>query len=224
MKKKVLKKRAHKLYNSLSLSKDNKTLAIGKPLYGREVKSLVHAANALHPMEGFEDILKFSTFNPSRKYILDLNKANGAISIIRYSDAGPDGLSWTYLELLNLERRRESQRDSERRNRKNNELLEAIDDWERQVFGRPEGTDGIRILYRPTLEPQQWVEVPAVYPELTRNNEFMERWNEFVSRANGLKPHLVAIEPILTRDGARACLAYSRAVTRLRNFMYQLKA
>lgn len=224
MKKKVLKKRAHKLYNSLSLSKDNKTLAIGKPLYGREIKALVSAANALHPMEGFEDILKFSTFNPSRKYILDLNKANGAISIIRYSDAGPDGLSWTYLELLNLERRRESQRDSERRNRKNNELLEAIDDWERQVFGRPEGTDGVRTLYRPTLEPQQWVEVPAVYPELTRNNEFMERWNEFVSRANGLKPHLVAIEPILTRDGARACLDYSRAVTRLRNFMYQLKA
>lgn len=224
MKKKVLKKRAHKLYNSLSLSKDNKTLAIGKPLYGREVKPLVHAANALHPMEGFEDILKFSIFNPSRKYILDLNKANGAISIIRYSDAGPDGLSWTYLELLNLERRRESQRDSERRNRKNNELLEAINDWERQVFGRPEGTDGVRILYRPTLEPQQWVEVPAVYPELTRNNEFMERWNEFVSRANGLKPHMASIEPILTKDGARACLDYSRAVTRLRNFMYQLKA
>ena len=219
MKKKVLKKRAHKLYNSMSLSKDNKTLAIGKPLYGREIKALVSAANALHPMEGFEDILKFSTFNPSRKYILDLNKASGAISIIRYSDAGPDGLSWTYLELLNLERRR-SQHDLEC---KNTEFLEAIDDWERRVFGR-EGTDGVRILYRLCLEPQQWVEVPAVYPELTRNNEFMERWNEFVSRANGLKHHVAAIEPILTRDGARACLAYSRAVTRLRNFMYQLKA
>lgn len=219
MKKKVLKKRAHKLYNSMSLSKDNKTLAIGKPLYGREIKALVSAANVLHPLEGFEDILKFSTFNPSRKYILDLNKASGAISIIRYSDAGPDGLSWTYLELLNLERRR-SQHDLER---KNNEFLEAIDDWERRVFGR-EGTDGVRILYRPCLEPQQWVEVPSVYPELASNGEFMERWNEFVSRANELKPHMAAIEPILTRDGARACLAYSRAVTRLRNFMYQLKA
>lgn len=220
MKKKVLKKRAHKLYKSLSLSKDNKTLAIGKPLYGREVKPLVHAANALHPFEGFEDILKFSTFNPSRKYILDLNKDSMAVSIIRYSDAGPDGLSWTYLELLDRERRgRNMIRDE-----KKNEFLEAIDDWERQVFGRPEGTDGIRILYRPCLEPQQWVEVPAVYPELTSNGKFMERWNEFVSRANGLKPHMASIEPILTRDGARACLAYSQAVARLRNFVYLLKA
>ena len=215
MKKKVLKKRAHKLYNSMSLSKDNKTLAIGKPLYGREIKSLVQAAHTLCPMDGFEDILKFSTFNPSRKYILDLNKGSGAISIIRYSDAGPDGL-----RLLDRERRDRNMI----RNEKKNELIEAIDQWERQVFGRPEGTDGVRILYRPTLEPQQWVEVPAVYPELTSNGKFMERWNEFVSRANGLKPHLASIEPILTKDGARACLAYSQAVTRLRNFVYQLKA
>lgn len=220
MKKKVLKKRAHKLYNSMSLSKDNKTLAIGKPLYGREIKSLVQAAHTLCPMDGFEDILKFATFNPSRKYILDLNKGSGAISIIRYSDAGPDGLSWTYLELLDRERRDRNMIQNE----KKNELLEAIDDWERRVFGRPEGTDGVRILYRPCLEPQQWVEVPAVYPELTSNGKFMERWNEFVSRANGLKPHLASIEPILSKDGARACLAYSQAVTRLRNFMYQLKA
>ena len=220
MKKKTLKKRAHKLYSHMSLSKDNKTLAIGKPLYGREIKALVSAANALHPLEGFEDILKFSTFSPSRKYILDLNKVSGAISIIRYSDAGPDGLSWTYLELLDRERRDRNMI----RNEKKNEFLEAINDWERQVFGRPEGTDGVRILYRPTLEPQQWVEVPAVYPELTSNGKFMERWNEFVSRANGLKPHLASIEPILTKDGARACLAYSQAVTRLRNFVYQLKA
>lgn len=220
MKKKTLKKRAHKLYNSLSLSKDSKTITVGKPLYGREVKALVSAANVLHPLEGFEDILKFSTFNPSRKYILDLNKDSGAISIIRYSDAGPDGLSWTYLELLDRERRDRNMI----RNEKKNEFLEAIDDWERQVFGRPEGTDGVRILYRPTLEPQQWVEVPAVYPELTSNGKFMELWNGFVSCANGLKPHMASTEPILTRDGARACLAYSQAVTRLRNFMYRIKA
>ena len=220
MKKKVLKKRAHKLFSHLSLSKDNKTLAVGKPLYGREIKALVSAANALHPFEGFEDILKFATFNPSRKYILDLNKDSGAISIIRYCDAGSDGLNWTYLELLNLERKDRNML----RNEKKNEFLEAIDEWERHVFGRPESTDGVRILYRPCLEPQQWVEVPAVYPELTSNGKFMERWNEFVSRANGLKLHLASIEPILTKDGARACLAYSQAVTRLRNFVYQLKA
>ena len=221
MKKKTMKKRAHKLYNSLSLSKDNKTIAVGKPLYGREIKTLVSAANALHPLEGLEDILKFATFNPSRKYILDLNRDSRAISIIRYSDAGPDGLSWTYLELLNRERRDRNMI----RNEKKNEFLEALDEWERRVFGREDtDTDGVRILYHPCLEPQQWVEVPAVYPELTSNGKFMERWNEFVSRANGLKPHLVSIEPILTKDGARACLDYSQAVTRLRNFMYQLKA
>src|SRR5699024_1866035 len=190
------------------------------------IKSLVHAANTLRPLEGFDDILKFSTFNPSRKYILDLNKDSMAVSIIRYSDAGPDGLSWTYLELLDLERRRSRHELERKYYERSNELIEAIDQWERQVFGRPEGTDGVRILYRPTLEPQQWVEVPAVfdYLELTSNGEFMERWNEFVSRANGLKPHMASIEPILTKDGARACLAYSQAVTRLRNFMYQLKA
>ena len=220
MKKKTLKKRAHKLFSHLSLSKDNKTLAIGKPLYGREVKPLVYAANVLHPFEGFEDILKFATFNPSRKYILDLNKDSKAVSIIRYCDPGPDRLGYTYLELLDLERKDRNML----RNEKKNEFLEAIDDWERHVFGRPESTDGVRILYRPCLEPQQWVEVPAVYPELTSNGKFMERWNEFVSRANGLKPHLASIEPILTKDGARACLAYSQAVTRLRNFVYQLKA
>lgn len=221
MKKKVLKKRAHKLINSLSLSKDNKTIAIGKPLYGREIKALVSAANALHPAEGFEDILRFATFNPSRKYILDLNKDSGAISIVRYCDAGPDGLSWTYLELLDRERMDRKMI----RNEKTDEFIEAIDNWEAQVFGRPEGADGVRILYRPTLEPQQWAEVPAVsgYPEFTSNCKFMERWNEFVSCANGLKPHMAAVEPILTKDGARACLAYSQAVTRLRNFMY-LKA
>lgn len=220
MKKKVLKKRANKLFSHLSLSKDNKTLAIGKPLYGREVKPLVHAANVLHPFEGFEDILKFATFNPSRKYILDLNKDSKAVSIIRYSDAGPDGLSWTYLELLNLERRSSQRKYYER----SNELLEAVDEWERHVFGRPEGTDGVRILYRPTLEPQQWVEVPAMseYPELTNNGKFMAVWHDFVGAANGLKPHVADIEPILTKDGARACLAYSKSVTHLRNFVYQL--
>lgn len=222
MKKKVLKKRAHKLFSHLSLSKDNKTLAIGKPLYGREVKPLVHAANVLHPFEGFEDILKFSTFNPSRKYILDLNKDSKAVSIIRYCDPGPDRLGYTYLELLNLERRRSRHELERKYYERSNEHIEAIDEWERHVFSRPEGTDGVRILYRPTLEPQQWVEVPAVYPELTSNGEFMEKWNEFVSAANGLKPHMAAIEPILTKDGARACLAYSQAVTRLRNFVYQL--
>lgn len=220
MKKKVLKKRVNKLFNSLSISRENKTLTVGKPLRGREIKTLVQAANVMHPLEGFEDILKFSTFNPSRKYILDLNKDSGAISIIRYSDAGPDGLSWTYLELLDRERMR-SQHDYYERS---NKLLEAVDEWERHVFGRPEGTDGVRILYRPTLEPQQWVEVPAVYPELTNNGKFMAVWHDFVGAANGLKPHVASIEPILTKDGARACLAYSQAVTRLRNFMYQLKA
>lgn len=220
MKKKVLKKRVNKFFSSLSISDSGKTLTVGKPLYGREVKPLVQAANAKYPFDGFEDILKFSTFNPSRKYILDMDKDNRMISIIRYCDPGPDRLGYTYLELINLERRR-SQHELER---KNTEFLEAIDDWERQVFGRPEGTDGVHILYHPTMEPQQWVEVPAVYPELTRNSKFMERWNEFVSCANGLKPHVASIEPILTRDGARACLAYSQAVTRLRNFVYQLKA
>ena len=222
MKKKVLKKRVNKLFNSLSISRENKTLTVGKPLRGREIKTLVQAANVMHPLEGFEDILKFSTFNPSRKYILDLNKDSGAISIIRYSDAGPDGLSWTYLELLDRERMR-SQHDYYERS---NKLLEAVDEWERHVFGRPEGTDGVRILYRPTLEPQQWVEVPAMseYPELTNNGKFMAVWHDFVGAANGLKPHVAEIEPILTKDGARACLAYSQAVTRLRNFMYQLKA
>ena len=218
MKKKVLKKRVNKLFNSLSISRENKTLTVGKPLRGREIKTLVQAANVMHPLEGFEDILKFSTFNPSRKYILDLNKDSGAISIIRYSDAGPDGLSWTYLELLDRERMR-SQHDYYERS---NKLLEAVDEWERHVFGRPEGTDGVRILYRPTLEPQQWVEVPAVYPELTNNGKFMAVWHDFVGAANGLKPHVASIEPILTKDGARACLAYSQAVTRLRNFIYQL--
>ena len=218
MKKKVLKKRVNKLFNSLSISRENKTLTVGKPLRGREIKTLVQAANVMHPLEGFEDILKFSTFNPSRKYILDLNKDSGAISIIRYSDAGPDGLSWTYLELLDRERMR-SQHDYYERS---NKLLEAVDEWERHVFGRPEGTDGVRILYRPTLEPQQWVEVPAVYPELTNNGKFMAVWHDFVGAANGLKPHVAEIEPILTKDGARACLAYSQAVTRLRNFIYQL--
>lgn len=220
MKKKVLKKRVNKLFNSLSISRENKTLTVGKPLRGREIKTLVQAANVMHPLEGFEDILKFSTFNPSRKYILDLNKDSGAISIIRYSDAGPDGLSWTYLELLDRERMR-SQHDYYERS---NKLLEAVDEWERHVFGRPEGTDGVRILYRPTLEPQQWVEVPAMseYPELTNNGKFMAVWHDFVGAANGLKPHVAEIEPILTKDGARACLAYSQAVTRLRNFIYQL--
>lgn len=224
MKKKTLKKRAHRLFNALSISDNGKTLTVGKPMLGREIKSLVYAANTLRPLEGFDDILKFSTFNPSRKYILDLNKDSKAVSIIRYCDPGPDRLGYTYLELLNLERMR-SQHELERKYyERSNEFIEAIDQWERHVFGRPESTDGVRILYRPCLEPQQWVEVPAVYPELTSNGKFMERWNEFVSRANGLKPHLASIEPILTKDGARACLAYSQAVTRLRNFVYQLKA
>ena len=219
MKKKVLKKRVNKLFNSLSISRENKTLTVGKPLRGREVKTLVQAANVMYPLDGFEDILKFSTFNPSRKYILDMDMDNRMISIIRYCDPGPDRLGYTYLELLNLERKDRNML----RNEKKNEFLEAIDDWERQVFGRPEGTDGVRILYRPTLEPQQWVEVPAVYPELTSNGKFMDVWHDFVGAANGLKPHMASVEPILTKDGARACLAYSQAVTRLRNFVYQLK-
>lgn len=105
MKKKTLKKRGHRLFNSLSLSSDDGFITIGKPLYGREIKALVHSANQLCPLEGFEDILKFSTFNPSKKYILDMDLNNNRrISIIRYSDSGPDKLGYTYLELLEFER------------------------------------------------------------------------------------------------------------------------
>lgn len=105
------------------------------------------------------------------------------------------------------------------------DFVEAIDVWKRRVFGRPEGTDGgVHILYRPCLEPQQWVEIPSIqdYPELTGIGEFMELWNEFVSAADGLKPHMAATEPILTKDGARACLTLSRAINQLRNFVLRL--
>lgn len=105
MKKKVLKKRANKLIRHLSISKENKTLTIGKPLRGRAIKPLVQAANAMYPLEGFEDILKFSIFNPSRKYILGIDMVTGRISIIRYCDPGPDRLGYTYLDLLDFERR-----------------------------------------------------------------------------------------------------------------------
>ena len=128
MKKKVLKKRAHKLFSHMSMSKENETIIVGKPLRGREIKSLVSAGDRVCPLGAFEDILKFSTFNPSRKYILDFDTDNRMISIIRFCDPGPDRLGYTYLELLNLERRRRSQHASERKNRKNNALLEAIDD------------------------------------------------------------------------------------------------
>lgn len=104
MKKKTLKKRANRLFSSLSISDNGATCTIGKPLRGREIKSLVYAANKLLPFEGFEDLLKYAAFNKSRKYILDLD-TNGRLTIIRYCDAGLDGLSYTYLELLDLERR-----------------------------------------------------------------------------------------------------------------------
>lgn len=104
MKKKTLKKRANRLFSSLSISENGATCTIGKPLHGREIKSLVYAANKLLPFEGFEDLLEYATFNKSRKYILDLD-TNGRLTIIRYCDAGPDGLSYTYLQLLDFERR-----------------------------------------------------------------------------------------------------------------------
>lgn len=104
MKKKTLKKRAHKLFNSFSLSTNEGFIVIGKPLYGREIKSLVQAANMLCPIGGFDDIIHLATFNPFRKYVLDLDVDNRRISIIRYSDSGPDKLGYTYLELLEFER------------------------------------------------------------------------------------------------------------------------
>lgn len=105
MKKRTLKKRAHKLFNSFSLSSDDGFIAIGKPIYGREIKALVYAANRLCPIEGFNDILRYATFNPHKKYVLDLNVGKDrGISIIRYSDSGPDRLGYTYLELLEFER------------------------------------------------------------------------------------------------------------------------